>query len=283
MYNAIIAKENLRAAWEKVKRNAGGPGGDGTTLAEFETALDQRLDALRDQLKDGYYWPRPVRYLEIPKKRGGIRRLSIPSVVDRVAQTATALVLTPVLDAEFEDSSFAYRPGRSVAQAARRVALLRRQGYVWTVDGDIEAFFDTVPHDRLLSRLSRSVSCEHTIDLVSRWLEAYGEAGRGLPQGGPISPLLANLHLDNIDEQIETGGVRLVRFADDFLLLCRSEAAAEQGLAKMTTLLAAAGLRLKANTRNQPDAPHRSATLQRSSCAAHAAFGAVRKCETPSR
>ncbi len=244
MFERIIASATLRAAWEKVKSNAGGPGGDGMTLSDFESGLDARLAALAERLAEGDYWPRPVRVVEIPKKRGGLRTLSIPSVVDRVAQTAAALVLTPALDEEFADSSFGFRPGRSVAAAARRVAALRREGYVWTVDGDIDDFFDEVPHGPLLARLARSVRCERTVDLVSRWLEAYGENGRGLPQGGPISPLLANLHLDDLDEQIEGGGVRLVRFADDFLLLCRSEAAAKGGLAKMTALLAGVGLRL---------------------------------------
>ena len=244
MFDKIIDRQNMLAAWHKVNANAGGPGGDGTTLGTFEIGLAKRLDALIEDLREGQYWPRPVRYVEIPKRRGGLRRLSIPSVIDRVAQTAAALVLTPHLDAEFEESSFGYRPGRSVAQAARRVATLRREGYVWTVDGDIEAFFDNVPHDRLLARLSRSVKCPYTVDLVSRWLEAYGESGRGLPQGSPISPLLANLHLDDVDERIEGRGVRLVRFADDFLLLCKTEAAADEGLTRMAELLREVGLQL---------------------------------------
>jgi len=244
LFARIIAPDTLRRGWDRVKANAGGPGGDGMTLGTFEIGLENRLHGLHLALLEGDYWPAPVRIAEIPKRRGGIRTLRIPSVADRVVQSAAALILTPILDEEFEDSSFAYRPGRSVQQAVARVAALRREGYVWTVDGDIEDFFDSVRHDRLLARLESATGCEQTTDLVERWLEAYCEHGTGLPQGAPISPLLANLYLDDIDERIARGGVRLVRFADDFLLLCRSEMAAKGARARMAELLEGAGLRL---------------------------------------
>lgn len=244
LFARIIAIDTLRAGWDKVNRNAGGPGGDGVSLGEFSTGLDKRLRTLHATLLEGSYWPRPVRLVEVPKRRGGIRTLTIPAITDRVAQTAAALVLTPILDAEFEESSFGYRPGRSVAQAVRRVAALRREGYVWTVDGDIEAYFDSVPHDRMMAKLETVLDCPRTLDLIACWLEAHCPDDRGLPQGGPLSPLLANLYLDTVDERIAGKGVRLVRFADDFLLLCRSEAAAEGALERIADLLAAEGLSL---------------------------------------
>jgi CRISP-associated protein Cas1 len=238
----IAAVAALRTAWDKVNRNAGGPGGDEVTLGEFEVGLEQRLARLSRELVSGTYWPRPVRLVEVPKRAGGMRVLAIPSVADRVAQTAAAGVLTPILDAEFEDASFGYRPGRSVRMAVTRVAALREQGYVWVVDGDIASYFDRIPHDKLLARLARSVREEPVVDLVARWLEAFSEQARGVPQGAPISPLLANLYLDEVDEAIEGKGVRLVRFADDFVLLCKTEGAAGEALARIAGLLAGLGL-----------------------------------------
>lgn len=240
----ITSLTNLRAGWDKVSANRGGSGGDGVTVSEFALHTEHRLKALHLALNEGDYWPRPLRVAEIPKKGRGTRTLRIPAIADRVVQSAAGLVLSPILDAEFEDSSYGYRPGRSVQQAVRRVAALRRQGYVWTVDGDIEAFFDTVPHAPLLKKLSAAISCKRTVDLVATWLDAYCSDGRGLPQGSPISPLLANLHLDAVDEAIEKRGVRLVRFADDFLLLTRSEKGADMALGRMADILAKHGLRL---------------------------------------
>jgi len=244
LFTKITAIATLEQGWTKVKGNQGGAGGDRMTLNQFEVNRDRRIATLHRALISGEYWPAPLRVVEIPKKSGGRRVLSIPSVIDRVAQSAASLILTPLLDAEFEDASFGYRPGRSVQMAVARVATLRRQGYGWTVDGDIEAYFDNVPHRRLLARLERSVDCAKTIDLVARWLEAYSETERGLPQGGPISPLLSNLYLDDIDEGLDGKGMRLVRFADDFLIMCNSELAAAQAHDKVARLLKEAGLRL---------------------------------------
>lgn len=246
MFDIISALSTLEDAWSKVKANGGGPGGDGMTLFEFEMNRGRRLSTLQRSLQSGEYWPGPLKVVSIPKKTGGVRVLRIPTILDRVAQTAAALVLTPKLDPEFEDESFGYRPGRSVQQAVARVATLRREGYHWTVDGDIDDYFDSVPHRRLLERITRYVDCERTVDLISRWLEAYSDTERGLPQGGPISPLLANLYLDDVDEAIQGKGVRLVRFADDFLLMCNSEMAALEAREKMAGLLAREGLALNA-------------------------------------
>jgi CRISP-associated protein Cas1 len=246
MFQRMTELSMLEAAWEKVRRNGGGCGGDGVRLTDYREDLALRLIRLQRDLQFGSYAPGPMRTLHVPKRQGGTRRLAIPCINDRVAQTAAALVLGPVLNAEMEDSSYGYRPGRSVRQAVARVAAHRRNGFGWVVDGDIERYFDTVPHDRLLQRLARSVDDAQLIDLVTLWLESYSAEGLGLPQGAPISPLLANLYLDDIDERIAGKGVRLVRFADDFLLMCRSEMAAERARDTITALLAEHGLRLNA-------------------------------------
>jgi group II intron reverse transcriptase/maturase/CRISPR-associated endonuclease Cas1 len=234
----------LRAAWTKVLANAGAAGGDGVTVERFALVADAQLELLQRELRNGKYRPGPARRVYIPKPNGGVRPPDIPCVCDRIVQGAATLVLTPVLEPEMEDASFAYRKGRSVAQAVARIASLRRDGYTHVVDGDIERYFETIPHDRLVARLERHVHDARMIDLVWLWLEAYSPSGRGVPQGSPISPLLANIYLDDVDERIEGHGIRLVRFADDFVLLCKSSHAAEGALSRIETLLKDAGLEL---------------------------------------
>ncbi|MGP9822604.1 CRISPR-associated endonuclease Cas1 [Salinarimonas sp. NSM] len=244
LFARLCEPATLRAAWAKVQANAGAAGGDGVTVERFAYVADSQIEMLARGLRDGSYRPGPARRVLIPKKGGGERPLDIPCVSDRVVQAAAALVLDPVLDAEMEPSSFAYRRGRSVAQAVARVAALRGRGFDHVVDGDIRAYFETIPHERLISRLERSVDDARLVDLVWLWLECYSLTGRGVPQGSPISPLLANLYLDDVDAAIESRGVRLVRFADDFLLLCRGRPVAEDALERMRDLLAEHGLAL---------------------------------------
>ncbi len=236
--------DRLDQGWQRVCANAGASGGDGETVARFAGTAPSRLLALHRDLRRGEYRPGPVRRVDIPKPDGSARPLRIPCVVDRVAQTAVMLTLGPLLDAEMEDDSFGYRPGRSVQQAVARIARHRDQGFRWVVDGDIERYFDSVPHDRLLERLGASIGDGPLTELIALWLESAGEAGRGLPQGSPLSPLLANLYLDAVDEAIAGRGVRLVRFADDFVLLCRDPDTAQGALERIGALLRAHGLRL---------------------------------------
>lgn len=240
----IIGEGPLWLAWGKVLANRGGPGGDGVTLEVFAEGARARLARLRRDILDGIYRPGPLRRLDVPKRSGGTRPLAIPCVADRVAQTAVAEWLSRLLEPEFEDASFGYRPGRSVGRAVARVSALRDAGYEWVVDGDIERFFETVPHGRLLDKLTRHVTDPAIVDLIARWLVAYGDGGRGLAQGSPLSPVLSNLYLDAVDEGVECQGVRLVRFADDFLVLCRNQDAAEDALERIAALLGAHGLRL---------------------------------------
>ena len=244
LFRAATCWEGLHAGWERVRANNGAAGGDGMSVERFGQGVEARLSRLSHDLVTGRYRPAPSRRVYIPKDSGGVRPLDIPAVADRVAQAAVALVLTPMLEPEFEDASFAYRPGRSVAQAVARVGALRRQGYTHVVDGDIVRYFERVPHERLLVRLERHVNDPSLIDLVGLWLEHHSHAGLGLPQGSPLSPLLANLYLDDIDEAIEGQGVRLVRFADDFVLLCKGEAVAAGARQRIGKLLAGHGLEL---------------------------------------
>lgn len=244
LFAQITRLDRLEAAWEKVLANQGGAGGDGMTVEEFSIDLPTRLVRLQLGLAQGTYRPGRLRRIDVAKEDGGTRPLAIPPVVDRVAQTAVAQVLTPLLDPQMHDGSFAYRPGRSVAMAVARVAEHRRQGFGWVVDGDIERYFERVPHERMMACLARVIDEPPLLDLIELWLESFSSIGLGLPQGAPLSPLLANLYLDGVDDQIAARGVRLVRFADDFLLMCRGEAAAEGARDRMAALLADHGLRL---------------------------------------
>jgi CRISP-associated protein Cas1 len=234
----------LAEAWERVQRNNGAAGGDGVTVARFAQGAEARLSRLSHDLRAGRWRPSPYRRVLIPKDGGGHRPLDIPAIIDRVVHAAIGLTLSPVLDPEFEDGSFAYRPGRSVAQAVARVGALRREGFRHVLDADIRRFFEQVDHARLIARLERSVEDLALVDLIGLVLEHHSHEGRGLPQGSPLSPLLANLVLDDMDGRLSVHGMRIVRFADDFLVLCKTEALARNAREQAAALLMAEGLEL---------------------------------------
>ncbi|RME96635.1 MAG: CRISPR-associated endonuclease Cas1, partial [Alphaproteobacteria bacterium] len=246
LFQKILSPDTLRRAFLKVLRNGGMAGGDGESGEAFAGALEANLARLAFEIEHGLYRPGPLRRFPIEKPGGGERWLAVPCVADRVVQTAAAEVLSAFLEPQFEDSSYGYRPGRSVRQAIDRVAFLRRQGYHWVVDGDIRAFFDRVPHDLLLRKLTEITGDPDLSALVGLWLESFSETGVGLAQGSPVSPVLANLHLDALDEAFDERrtSLRLVRYADDFLLLARSREGAEKALAQVARELARAGLEL---------------------------------------
>lgn len=247
LFAAATSVSGLMAGWRKVAENRGAAGGDRVGLDAFGYNLDQRLVRLSKDLREGRYRPGPLRRVDIPKPSGGLRPLAIPCVVDRVAQSSVAQILSPALEREFEESSYGYRPGRGVADAVRRVEALRRQGFVWTLDADIEAYFESVPIDKLAERLVRSLGEGPLTELIGLWLEHGAVAGRGLPQGSPLSPLLANLYLDDLDEALTGDGLRIVRYADDFLVLAKARPDAEAARGRVEGLLAKAGLRLNAD------------------------------------
>ena len=240
----VVADANLFAAWAKVKDNRGCAGHDGVSIPDFERKLLVNIATLRDEVRHGFYKPLPLMRIEIPKEGGGIRPLSIPTVRDRLLQTAVALAITPLLEAEFEACSFAYRVGCSVKQAVQRVEQLRDDGYQWVVDADIESFFDEIDHALLIEQLHSLLVDKGILKLIRLWLKSEVAGGdshfqltKGVPQGSPISPLLSNLYLDQLDEAFLDNDMALVRFADDFLVLCKSQEKAEAALVLSNEIL----------------------------------------------
>lgn len=238
LYNQMALTETIYQAWERVASNDGRPGYDNISIEDYSLRLENNLKSLSRALLSGKYKPGPLLKLVMLKPNGKERILLIPGVIDRVAQTAAAIVLNPIIEAELGSCTFAYRPGISREGAAREIDRLRKEGYQWVVDADIRNFFDNVKHTLLFQRLAELINDKELIDIIHRWLTASIVDGKkpgprntiGLPQGCPISPILANLYLDKFDEQLENSGYRLVRFADDFLILCKTRPKAEAAL-----------------------------------------------------
>jgi CRISPR-associated protein Cas1 len=234
----------LHRAWKKVRSNGGSGGGDGVSLQTFARMADTKLRALRFALLDGSYRPEPLRHARLTKPDGAHRDLAIPSIVDRVAQTAVLNAITPELDRRMSTQSFAYRPGRSVGQALALARRLVASGHVWIVDADIARFFDSVPHAKLIQELTIWIEDEGVLGLIARWLAAFAPGGRGLPQGAPLSPLLANLYLHPLDRILAASGISAVRYADDFVLLLTDRGSAEAALRLTGNMLRERGLAL---------------------------------------
>jgi group II intron reverse transcriptase/maturase len=247
MLDRILERANLRAAFERVRENGGCRGADGMTLGDFAANLEVEIDRIQDRLLRRCYRPFPLLRIEIPKPQtGGIRRLAVPTVRDRVVQTAVDLVTYDLFEAELEDCSYAYRRGRSVRNAVHRIGELRDQGFRWVVDADIDAFFDNIPHERLSARLRRMAFDPYVLSLFDLWIRSEVYDGKslspmtqGIAQGSVISPRLANLFLDDLDESLAAFGQTVVRYADDFLVLCKSPEEAAEAL-ELTELLLAA-------------------------------------------
>jgi len=233
LYGQIL--QRLDTAFAKVKANRGAAGVDRESIVEFEANLEANLAQLKRDLKEKTYVPQPVRRVYIPKANGGQRPLGIPTVRDRVVQQALRLVLEPVFEPLFCDSSYGFRPGRSAHQALDRVSGHLREGYKWVVDCDLKAYFDTIPQEALIDRVAEEVADGTVLRLIRSFLRAgvmsEGQFQRtiaGTPQGGVISPLLANIYLHSFDQLMEDRGLRMTRYADDFVILCRSRRAAER-------------------------------------------------------
>ncbi len=231
----VVDPRNLERAWRRVKKNRGAPGPDGMTIREFESWCPEHWPAIQQQLLDGTYRPAPVRRKTIPKDGGGERLLGIPNVLDRLIQQAIAQVLTPIFDPDFSESSFGFRPGRSAHGAAKRVQQIIRQRHAHCIDVDLSKFFDRVQHDVLMSRVSRKVHDVCLLRLIGRYLRAgvmvdgvVQPTDEGSPQGGPLSPLLSNILLDDLDKELERRRLKFVRYADDFVIFVRSERSAQR-------------------------------------------------------
>ena len=231
----ILSRENMLKAWKRVKANKGAAGVDGMSIEAFLEFARQNWDKIRESLLAGIYQPSPVRRVEIPKRTGGTRPLGIPTVLDRLIQQAIYQVLMPIFDPEFSDYSYGFRPGRSAHDAVYQVREYIREGYRVAVDMDLSKFFDTVDHDVLMHRVARKVRDKHILRLIGKYLRAgvvingrIQATRKGVPQGGPLSPLLANILLDDLDKELEHRGHRFARYADDFIILVKSQRAGER-------------------------------------------------------
>lgn len=252
LWQRVTAQEALQLAWYKVKSNEGSAGGDGVSLGEFGADLFANLTQLRAELLGGTYRTGAFRKVSVPKKKPGYRVLTIPSIRDRVVHTSIASALTPILEPLFEDGSFGYRPNRGVVHAVQRIEAWRKRGYDVVIEVDIVSYFDNVDQAILQEKLRAAIGtlpgAAPLLALVETLLtdqgRALGTPGQGLVQGSPLSPLLANLYLDALDEEIEAEGVKIVRFADDFVILCKSEKKAERVLARCIEVLKQHNLRL---------------------------------------
>ena len=251
LMDKVCASATLRVAWTKVQTNKGAAGVDGQSTGRFAAKADLYLSELATAMREGTYCPQAVKRVDIPKGDGRTRPLGIPTVKDRVVQQAVRLVVEPIFEREFREGSYGFRPGRGCHDALREVARLIKEGYTHVVDADLAAYFDTIPHDRLMARIEERVSDGRVLDLIRGWLEADILKGlerwtptRGSPQGAVISPLLANIYLYPLDALMAERGYRMVRYADDFVILCRSREEADAALDEVRAWVSENGLTL---------------------------------------
>lgn len=253
MMEELCATENMEQAWKRVRANRGGPGVDGLTIDQTPAHLREHWPMIKSQLLAGTYRPQPVKRVEIPKPNGGVRCLGIPTVQDRLIQQALLQILQPDWDPTFSEHSYGFRPGRSAHQAVAQAQSHLQAGYGWVVDLDLEKFFDRVHHDRLMARIATRVADKRVLKLIRAFLNA-GVMDQGLvkpttegtPQGGPLSPLLSNIVLDELDRELERRGHRFVRYADDCNIYVRSERAGHRVMTGISRFITKK-LRLKVN------------------------------------
>jgi RNA-directed DNA polymerase len=257
LMDKVWAPATLEAAWEKVFANGGAAGVDGQSLERFDAGEELYLEELAAALREGSYRPQPVKRVDIPKGDGGRRPLGIPTVKDRIVQTAVKFVLEPIFEVSFHPMSFGFRPGRSCKDALREVDRLIGEGHCYVVDADLKSYFDSIPHERLMQRIEERVSDGRILGLLRSFLaqDILREMQRwtpltGTPQGAVISPLLANIYLHPLDERMSGLGYRMVRYADDFVVLCKSREEALAALAQLRAFADENGLSL------HPDKTH---------------------------
>ena len=237
LMDKVYAPKTLAVAWMKVRANKGAAGMDGQSIGRFAAKAELYLSELSAALRTGTYRPQAVKRVDIPKSDGRTRPLGIPTVKDRIVQTAVRLVIEPIFESGFREGSYGFRPGRGCHDALREVDRLIKAGYTHVVDADLQSYFDTIPHDALMARVEVKVSDGRVLDLIRGWLtadilkglERWTPTG-GTPQGSVISPLLANIYLDPLDALMAERGYRMVRYADDFVILCRSREEADAAL-----------------------------------------------------
>lgn len=244
LLDEILNRNNLNSAYLQVYRNKGAAGVDGITVHQLEDHLRKNREKLIQQVRDRKYMPQPVKRVEIPKDNGKMRQLGIPTVVDRVIQQAVAQVLTPIYEKQFSDNSYGFRPERSCEMAIIKSLELINDGYDWIVDIDLERFFDTVNHDRLMNIIFKTIKDGDVMSLISKFLKSgvmvqgkYEESTIGTPQGGNLSPLLSNIMLNELDTELEKRGLKFVRYADDCNIYVGSEKAANRVMVSITTFI----------------------------------------------
>ncbi len=257
LMDKVYAPATLAAAWAQVRANRGAAGVDSQSVERFAARSEQYLAELGTALREGSYRPQAVKRVEIPKGDGKTRPLGIPTVKDRIVQTAMKLVIEPIFEATFRPASYGFRPGRSGKDALREVNRLLKDGYVYVVDADLQGYFDSIPRERLVERVEERISDGRVLGVLRGWLEQDIVKGMerwqptaGTPQGAVISPLLANIYLHPLDAHLEALGYRMVRYADDFVVLCKSREEAEAALAQVRAWVDENGLRL------HPDKTH---------------------------
>lgn len=241
MLEKILSDENIRLAQKRVYSNKGAGGVDGVTTDELEEYMKENWSSIKEQIRNRTYKPQPVLRVEIPKANGGVRKLGIPTVIDRVIEQGITQVLTPIFDPMFHDSSYGFRPNRCCEQAIVKLLDLFNSGYIWVVDIDLEKFFDNVPQDKLMSYVGRVIHDGDTESLIRKYLKAgvmdkgrYEATEVGTPQGGNLSPLLSNIMLNELDYELESRRLNFTRYADDVIITLKSEAAAKRVMYSIT-------------------------------------------------
>lgn len=252
LFDKVFAERNLWTAVQQVAQNNGAPGVDHVTVTEFVRQMPENLRQLSDALKDGAYQPQAIRRVHIPKPgTNETRPLGIPTVRDRIVQAAVVNVIEPIFERDFAEQSYGFRPGRGCKDALRRVDQLLKAGYTHVVDADLKGYFDTIPHDQLMSRLRTKIADGRVLSLMESFLQAGVLDGQdewtpaaGAPQGAVLSPLLSNIYLDPLDHLLADYGLEMVRYADDFVILCRTRGDADRALAVVQQWVAENGLTL---------------------------------------
>ena len=240
----VIADDNLWRAYKKVRKNKGAPGVDDITVYQLKSHMEKYYQPLKQKLRDGTYQPQPVKRVAIPKTDGSKRYLGIPCVLDRVVQQAILQVIEPIIDPHFSDNSYGFRKGRSAHQAMKRAEEYYQEGFRVVVDCDLKSYFDTIHHQRIRDYLGYYISDKIVLRLIWKFLRSgildkdiYIETKKGAPQGGPLSPILANVYLNMLDRELEKRGHRFVRYADDFVIYVKSKRAGERVMESVTAFL----------------------------------------------
>ncbi len=240
----ILSKDNLNQAYLQVVRNKGAEGVDGMKYTELKEHLAENGEIIKEQLRTRKYKPQPVRRVEIPKPDGGVRNLGVPTVTDRFVQQAIAQVLTPIYEEQFHNHSYGFRPNRCAQQAIIKALDMMNDGYEWIVDIDLEKFFDTVNHDKLMTLIGRTIKDGDVISIIRKFLvsgimieDEYEDSVIGTPQGGNLSPLLANIMLNELDKEMEKRGLNFVRYADDCIIMVGSEMSARRVMRNLTRFI----------------------------------------------